>query len=117
MPTLESEEQYERAGELCVSLAERFDKLSQGEKDYLSVLSDLLGKYEERWDEEKPVTPRELIVFLMEQNNLNQNDLIPLFGSSSRVSEYLSGKRELSLQQIQKLSQRFKLSPAAFIRA
>lgn len=56
-----------------------------------------------------------MVLFLMEQNNLMQTDLIPEFGSSSRASEYLSGKRDLSLPQILKLARRFKLSPTAFI--
>lgn len=54
----------------------------------------------------------------MQQNNLTQADLIFEFGSSSRASEYPSGKRaHLSLNQIGKLSKRFNLSANAFISA
>jgi len=48
----------------------------------------------------------------MEQNNLSQNDLIPEFGSASRVSEFLNGRRSLSLQQAKNLSKRFKVKLA-----
>lgn len=65
--------------------------------------------------EENTVEPRELLAFAMEQNGLSQTDLIEEFGSSSRASEFLSGKRDLSLPQIVKLSRRFNLSPTAFI--
>lgn len=80
------------------------------------MLSKLVSDYEAQWQEETEVEPRELLRFLMDQNDLTQTDLITEFGSSSRASEYLSGKRELSLPQIVKLAKRFSLSPAAFIR-
>ncbi|HEX9233374.1 MAG TPA: helix-turn-helix domain-containing protein [Candidatus Acidoferrum sp.] len=51
---------------------------------------------------------------LMAANNLKQKDLAPLLGSESIVSEVLYGKRELNKQHIEKLSQRFKVSPALF---
>ena len=112
---IETDEEYDKAGQLCVSLAEDYKELSKGQRDYLAVLTDLLGKFEEQWDDEGSVEPRELLAFLMEQNGLGQKDLVPIFGSSSRVSEFLSGKRDLSLPQILKLSKRFNLSPTAFI--
>jgi HTH-type transcriptional regulator/antitoxin HigA len=51
---------------------------------------------------------------LMDGSNLRQKDLVPIFGSESIVSEVLSGKRELNKNQIEKLSKRFRISPAAF---
>lgn len=112
---LRSDEENERASEICDELLDRFDALSEQEHDYFEVLSKLVEEYESKWQEENDVEPRDLIIFLMEQNNLTQTDLIPEFGSSSRTSEYLSGKRDLSLPQILKLAKRFKLSPTAFI--
>jgi HTH-type transcriptional regulator/antitoxin HigA len=47
-------------------------------------------------------------------NNLKQKDLAPLLGAESIVSEVLNGKRELNKQHIEKLSQRFNVSPALF---
>ncbi len=47
--------------------------------------------------------PIEAIRFRMEQANLKQKDLIPILGSKGKVSEVLSGKRELSLAMIRKL--------------
>lgn len=112
---IENEEQNDQAGEICGELALRYDSLTKGEKDYLAVLTLMVEEFESRWNEEDKVEPRELLTFLMEQNNLIQKDLIPIFGSSSRISEYMSGKRELSLNQVMKLSKRFNLSPSAFI--
>jgi HTH-type transcriptional regulator/antitoxin HigA len=112
---IRSDEENELAAQMCDSLLDRFDSLSKHERDYFEVLSTLVQEYESQWQEEKEVEPRELLAFLMEQNGLSQTDLIPEFGTSSRVSEFLSGKRALSLGQIHKLSKRFCLKPTAFI--
>jgi HTH-type transcriptional regulator/antitoxin HigA len=50
-----------------------------------------------------PPNPTEAIKFRMEQQGLRQKDLIPYIGSSSKVSEVLSGKRPLSLKMIRAL--------------
>lgn len=112
---IRTEKENELAGMVCDELLDSYDVLSTEEKDYLEVLSSLVETFESRWKEEENVTPRELLTFLMEQNGLTQTDLIPQFGSSSRASEYFSGKRDLSLGQISKLAKRFNLSPAAFM--
>lgn len=111
-----SDEENDRAAEVLDEMLENFDSLSKQEHYYFEILSKLILDFESKWQEELSVSPRELLVFLMEQNNLTQTDLISEFGSSSRASEYLSGKRQhLSLSQIGKLSKRFKLSMTAFI--
>jgi len=112
---IRTDEENESAAVVCDEMLDRFDTLSRQELDYFEVLSKLVEDYESRWKEEISVEPRELVKFLMSQNDLSQTDLIPEFGSSSRVSEFLSGKRVLSLGQIQKLAKRFSLAPAAFL--
>jgi len=112
---IRSDKENELAAEICDELLDNFDTLSAQEKDYFEVLSTLVEDFEAKWQEENSVEPPELLIFLMEQNNLSQTDLIPEFGTSSRVSEFLSGKRPLSLSQITNLAKRFKLSPSAFI--
>jgi len=112
---IRSEAENEQAAQICDELLDNFDTLSSGERDYLEVLSNLVEHFESQWQEEKNVQPRALLSFLMNQNGLTQTDLISELGTSSRVSEFLSGKRELSLTQILNLSARFKLSPSAFL--
>jgi HTH-type transcriptional regulator/antitoxin HigA len=41
----------------------------------------------------------------MEQEDLQPQDLVPLLGSRSRVSEVLNGKRPLTLAMIRRLHQ------------
>jgi HTH-type transcriptional regulator/antitoxin HigA len=72
--------------------------------DELELLILLVETYEAK---EFPIDlpdPIEAIRFRMQQANLKQKDLIPIFGSKSKVSEVLNGKRELSLSMIRKLA-------------
>lgn len=113
---IRDDEQNDRAAEICDSLIDRGDLLSQAERDYLEVLTDLIAKYELKWvDECADLSPRELIQYLMEHNDLAQKDLVTEFGSPSRVSEFLKGERRLSLEQARRLSERFQLDIAALI--
>lgn len=108
--------QNEQAAEICDMLIDRGDSLSQAERDYLEVLTDLISKYESKWDDEcADMSPRDLIQYLMKQNDLAQKDLVPEFGSPSRVSEFLNGERRLSLEQAKRLAERFRLNIAALI--
>ena len=46
----------------------------------------------------------------MDQHGLSRADLVPLLGTASRVSEVLSGKRELSMSMVRRLRERFQIS-------
>ncbi len=59
-------------------------------------------------------TPLQALSFLMEQHSLKQKDLLDIFGARSIVSEVISGKRELTKEQIRRLSLRFHVSPGLF---
>jgi HTH-type transcriptional regulator / antitoxin HigA len=66
----------------------------------LELLSLLIENYEkENFSIEAP-SPIEAIKFRMEQMNLKQADIAPLFGGKTRVSEVLNGKRPLTLKMI-----------------
>jgi HTH-type transcriptional regulator/antitoxin HigA len=59
-------------------------------------------------------SPTEVLEELMSANNLQQKDLAPIFGGESVVSLVLSGHRKLNKHHIEKLSERFNVSPAVF---
>lgn len=83
--------------------------------DRLDVLATLVERYEEtRWPIPRS-TPREVLKFMMEQNDRSQTDLANLLGSRSRASEILSGKRELSLDQIRLLAREWHIPAASLI--
>jgi HTH-type transcriptional regulator/antitoxin HigA len=50
----------------------------------------------------------------MDQHDLKQKDLVDVFGTPSVVSEILNGKRELNKGHIERLSERFGVSPELF---
>jgi HTH-type transcriptional regulator / antitoxin HigA len=77
-------------------------------------LADLLENFEEKRYQLPRVTPRQALSFLMEQHALKQKDLLDIFGTRSVVSEVVNGKRELTKEQIRRLSQRFQVSPELF---
>lgn len=70
----------------------------------LELLSLLVEDYEKtRFKFEAP-SPIEAIQFRMHEQGLRQADLVPYFGSRSRVSEVLAGKRPLTVQMIREVS-------------
>ncbi|OGG23736.1 hypothetical protein A3A79_00825 [Candidatus Gottesmanbacteria bacterium RIFCSPLOWO2_01_FULL_43_11b] len=75
------------------------------EGERLSLLGTLIQDYENRLFPETFPDPIEAIRFRMEQANLKPTDLIPYIGSRSRVSEILSGKRQLTLEMVRALSE------------
>jgi HTH-type transcriptional regulator / antitoxin HigA len=72
--------------------------------DRLELLSVLVEAYE---DEHDPIdesgTPQEVVDFMLEQRGMTRAQLAPLLGGRSRVSEFFSKKRPLSVAQIKKL--------------
>ncbi|MDF1549518.1 MAG: helix-turn-helix domain-containing protein [Bacteroidales bacterium] len=70
------------------------------EGDELELLSLLVENYEQEHYPIGAPSPIEAIKFRMEQMNLKQADVAPLFGGKTRVSEVLNGKRALTLKMI-----------------
>jgi HTH-type transcriptional regulator / antitoxin HigA len=93
---------------------ERRGHLSAAEEKYAELLTVLIEAYEEEHYPVRAASPVEVLAELIAVNDLKQKDLAPLLGSESIVSEVLHGKREMNKQHIEKLSQRFKVSPALF---
>jgi len=79
-------------------------KLGTPEGDELDVLVDLVEHYENKF---LPAMGNpsaiEAIEFRMDQAGLTQRDLVPFIGSRAKVSEVLSGKRQLTMQMARAL--------------
>lgn len=74
---------------------------AEGEK--LAILSTLVADYESREFPTVFPSPVEAIKFRMEQADLKPADLEQYIGSKGRVSEILSGKRQLTLDMVRAL--------------
>jgi HTH-type transcriptional regulator/antitoxin HigA len=73
----------------------------------LAAQARLVAGYEQtRWPARTPRTA-DVIRYLMDQHNLSRADMVPILGTMSRVSEVLSGKKELSMTMVQRLRARF----------
>ena len=75
------------------------------EGDELDVLVDLVMYYESKTVDIGFPDPISAIKFRMDQAGLTQRDLMPYIGSRSKVSEVLSGKRDLTLSMARALHQ------------
>lgn len=71
--------------------------------DELEHLAMVIEAYEEKHHAVELPDPIAAIQFRMEQEGLSNKDLIPYIGSSAKVSEVLSGKRDLTLPMIRAL--------------
>jgi HTH-type transcriptional regulator/antitoxin HigA len=88
---------------------------SSSEVEAIELLTLLVERYEQEHYSIPAADPASVVRFLIEQQNLTQRDLIPQFGSESAVSMFLAGQRNLTVEQVRRLSARFKLPADIFI--
>jgi len=100
---IKTEQEYNEACARIYSLMHSSDnpiEPESAEGEELEIISMLVKKYENEYYPTIPPDPIEAIRFRMEQMNLKQTDIAPLFGGKTRVSEVLNGKRPLTLKMI-----------------
>ncbi len=100
---IKTEKDYEEALRLVEKLMSRDPDPDSEEGEQLSLVSTLIQDYEAKVLPESLPDPVDAIKFRMEQADLKPADLIPYLGSRSRVSEILSGKRQLTLDMVRAL--------------
>ena len=89
---------------------------SRSQVEAIELLTLLIERYEETHNPIPDADAVSVVRFLLQQQHLTQRDLIPEFGSESAVSMFLARQRKLTLEQVRKLSARFKLPADVFIR-
>jgi len=89
---------------------------SSSQRQAIELLTLLVESYEEAHFPVPVADPVDVVRFLMERQSLTQRQLVPEFGSESAVSMFLSGQRKLNLEQVRKLSARFKLPADVFLQ-
>jgi HTH-type transcriptional regulator / antitoxin HigA len=88
---------------------------SREEAEAIELLTLLVDRYEQSHYSLPKADAISVLRFLIEKQSLTQRDLIPEFGSESAVSMFLRGQRKLTLEQVRKLSARFKVPTDVFI--
>jgi HTH-type transcriptional regulator/antitoxin HigA len=110
---IENHRDLEHFAGLLESLDRIERELTPEERALETLRSRLIEDYDERV-ELPELPPHRVISLLMEQKDLRQADLLPVFGSRSVTSDVLRGRREPSKAHIRKLAEFFHLSPAVF---
>jgi HTH-type transcriptional regulator/antitoxin HigA len=88
------------------SLLDHDPQSGSTEAEEVELLALLISTYErQNFETLAAPTPIEAIRFRMEQLGLAQKDLVRYMGSASRVSEFLAGKRQLTVPMIRALSE------------
>jgi HTH-type transcriptional regulator/antitoxin HigA len=112
---IRNEAECRRVEDEIAKLLRKGDNLTPEEERLLDLLSALVERYEDETEEFPDSPPHRILQFLIEQNDLQQVDLVQIFGSSGRVSEVVNGKRGISKAQAKALGEFFKVSPELFI--
>ena len=110
---INSEEQMLATQQIIDSLID-CEKLTSEEEDYLELLGTLIYQYEQTQEPIPDIYGVELLKVLIEDNDLRQKDLLPIFKTESIVSDVLHGRRKLTTRHIQELANFFHVSPAVF---
>jgi HTH-type transcriptional regulator/antitoxin HigA len=107
LKVIKTEKEYKAAVERIYELMNsEKDQIEPGSAkgDELELLSILVERYEDEQFPKKAPDPIDAIRFRMDQMNLIQKDIAPLFGGVTRASEVLNGKRQLTLKMITMLN-------------
>lgn len=113
---IKTEQDYQEALKLIEELMNLDPNPDSAEGEQLSLLSALVQDYEASTFPQSLPNPVEAIKFRMEQSDLKPADLIPYIGSRSRVSEILSGKRQLTLEMVRALESGLGIPAKVLIR-
>ena len=112
---IKTEQDYQDALQEVDKLIDAKSNTPDGDK--LDILVTLIEAYEEKNHPVLPPEPVEAILHQMESQELSRKDLVPLFGSRSRVSEILNKKRSLSINMIRKLQTGLGISAEILIKS
>ena len=105
---IKTKEQYKNYLKVIDSLIDCLE--DSPEEQVLELVSIIVESYEaEHYPIEAP-NPIEAIKLMIEEKGLKRKDLAVYFGSSSRVSEVLNGKRQLTFEMAKKIRQGLGIS-------
>lgn len=112
---IKTEKENERIVAELEKLDTRARPLTPEEEDLSELMTLLVRQFEESRYPLGHAEPLEALRILMEDRGLRQRDLIPVFGSSSVVSDVLNGKRSISKAHARKLAESFHVPVGLFI--
>lgn len=112
---IRSDEQHQEYLLEIEQLIARSPEPGSEEMERLELLSVLVDAFEsQKYPIEAP-DPISAIIFRMQEQGLKQADLVPYFGTRSRVSEVLARKRPLTVNMIRALSSGLGISTETLV--
>lgn len=90
-------------------------KLSPEEVRLLRLLASLVAVYEAKAFPIEPLAPEILLKTLLEERELRQKDLLPIFGSEGIISDVLAGRRAIGKKKAHELAEFFDVSYKLFL--
>ena len=114
---IRSDDEHDRLADHLMKLALAEARTTE-EQRLIELLERLVDDYDERRmkGSVEGLEPLVLLKHLMEEGCLKQVDLVDCFGSQSVVSAVIAGKRQINSEHARRLSRRFGLPLAMFIR-
>jgi HTH-type transcriptional regulator / antitoxin HigA len=86
------------------------------ENELYDLLITLIEKFEQEYYlPGASSTPHSMLLFLMEQRNLQASDLVEVFGSEKIAADTIAHQAELSKDQIKALGVFFQVDPGLFL--
>jgi len=112
---IRSEEQHQEYLHEIQSLIALSPQSGSNAAERLELLTVLVEAYENQKFPIEAPDPVSAILFRMQEQGLRQADLVPYFGTRSRVSEVLSRKRPLTVNMIRALSSGLGISTETLV--
>jgi HTH-type transcriptional regulator / antitoxin HigA len=103
---IDSDTELDRARSLVDRL---WDSEDPADVARLQAQARLIAVYEQSKWPRRTLSTADMIRHLMDQHGLSRADMVPILGTPSRVSEVLTGKKELSMAMVQRLRARFRV--------
>ena len=88
--------------------------LTLDEEDYLDILGTLVYEYEQKQEPVPDIYGVDLLKVLIEENELLQKDLLPIFKTESIISAILKKRRKLTTRHIEELADFFSYITSCF---
>jgi HTH-type transcriptional regulator / antitoxin HigA len=113
---IRTEAENERALAIVEELMHRSDR-SPEEEELYQLLIVLIEKFEqEEYAPGSGASPSSLLLFLMEQRQLEAADLVGVLGAVEQVTEIMDGDRAINPMQARLLGSFFRVDPELFVK-
>jgi HTH-type transcriptional regulator/antitoxin HigA len=112
---ISTKEEHRRMLAQVENLMDKGERRTAEEDAALDLMVRLITAYEEEQYPLPHFTPREMLLYLMEQRGLRQADLVPIFKSRGYVSDVVNGKRAISKAHARQLAEYFKVAVDLFV--